>query len=680
NTGQFSFIAPLAITSGRAFVIDPSEGYPKQIISYYPSRPGVEIIEISSDYSIRRQFLLQDNQHAETITPRKIVHEGDSVLWIAELEGLIKYGIGSHQFQYYPVPDILTVESFNDSTLLVSVRDAGVWEFDKRTSGFVYLYAPEPGNQASILTNRVRFISTDKDGGIWMFSYENGISYAYPGKNKFTTTKFIAPEDGTSLTMKSIFEDERGVFCSTENSGLYILDQNARVVQKIKQTDRVAENRMNSVYAMFQDTRNFKWLCSFFGTSVIPPGSNQMIHITDDTTSFYLPIELSDGSIILGNQNGGLFKYTPDGNNYAIHRIDSVDSAKEYFPIGQDKQGGIWVSEQMQKIIIVDQNTLLKIGEIPISGFVAGMIENDNRTAWVATSTGLYKVQTDEYKIIETFNAQNNLSCDGISNMLMDESGKLWLSCKNQIMVFDPLSEKTKIFNQYDGLPLTPFTTPVAYRFKTGEMWFSSPGSIVRFHPAQVKGVGIQAIPQITNLLINDHPSINGLQCERTGARNITAIEKLTFSHLENTLSFLVNSLEYSAPQSNMVKYILEGVDKEWLEIKSGGQVRYPNLRDGTFHFKVRAANSDGEYSNDIRELTITITPPFYRTWWFITFILLAGLGLILYIMYLIFSKKLELQKVRLRLYENLHDEVGSRLTSIVFMAEEVAQNNAHNP
>jgi signal transduction histidine kinase len=94
----------------------------------------------------------------------------------------------------------------------------------------------------------------------------------------------------------------------------------------------------------------------------------------------------------------------------------------------------------------------------------------------------------------------------------------------------------------------------------------------------------------------------------------------------------------------------------------------------------VSAANSDGVYSDKLRRLDITITPPFYKTWWFLSLVALFILGIVIYIVYLKFSKKLELQKVRLRLYENLHDDVGSRLTAILLSAEELIHqdNNVH--
>jgi signal transduction histidine kinase len=71
----------------------------------------------------------------------------------------------------------------------------------------------------------------------------------------------------------------------------------------------------------------------------------------------------------------------------------------------------------------------------------------------------------------------------------------------------------------------------------------------------------------------------------------------------------------------------------------------------------------------------IVIYPPFYRTWWFALLTTIFVISIIVYIIYLRCSKKFELQRVRLKLYENLHDDVGSRLTAIVLSAEDLERN-----
>ncbi|HJW28322.1 MAG TPA: ATP-binding protein, partial [Saprospiraceae bacterium] len=169
--------------------------------------------------------------------------------------------------------------------------------------------------------------------------------------------------------------------------------------------------------------------------------------------------------------------------------------------------------------------------------------------------------------------------------------------------------------------------------------------------------------------------------CEVTGSTNVTEIEKLTFHYRENTLSFRVNAMEYSAPKYNKVAYKMENLDEHEVKINSGRLIRYANMPPGHYQFLVYAYNSDGIRNPVPHRLALYITPPFYKTISFMALVILASGGILAYIIYLRFSKTLELQRVRLKLYENLHDDVGSRLTAIVLSAEELErQDQIHNP
>jgi anti-sigma regulatory factor (Ser/Thr protein kinase) len=211
--------------------------------------------------------------------------------------------------------------------------------------------------------------------------------------------------------------------------------------------------------------------------------------------------------------------------------------------------------------------------------------------------------------------------------------------------------------------------------FEDGEIWFGSGKGITRFYPQDIHDVQIKAIPQITEIQVNDHIPFGKLICQQTGATNITEIQKLKFDFRSNTISLRINSLEYSAPKFNKVRYWMEGMDSDTLETTSGSFIRYPNISPGTHRLVLFAGNSDGLFNPEPRILIIVITPPYYKTWWFYTLMALIAISIIAYIVYLRFSKRLELQNVRLKLYENLHDDVGSRLTAIVLSAEDLERN-----
>ena len=62
---------------------------------------------------------------------------------------------------------------------------------------------------------------------------------------------------------------------------------------------------------------------------------------------------------------------------------------------------------------------------------------------------------------------------------------------------------------------------------------------------------------------------------------------------------------------------MLEGFDKNWNELRTKHTATYTNLDPGKYVFKVRGLNNEGEWSSNIIAIRLTITPPFWLTWWF---------------------------------------------------------------
>jgi hypothetical protein len=86
-----------------------------------------------------------------------------------------------------------------------------------------------------------------------------------------------------------------------------------------------------------------------------------------------------------------------------------------------------------------------------------------------------------------------------------------------------------------------------------------------------------------------------------------------------NNSSILVqfSTLMYSRQTKIHYLYMLQGLDKEWQQANENNEAIYNYLPPGDYTFMVKAENSDGESSRNITTLSITVTPPFWKTWWF---------------------------------------------------------------
>ncbi|QNA89024.1 hypothetical protein G4G28_12020 [Massilia sp. Dwa41.01b] len=90
----------------------------------------------------------------------------------------------------------------------------------------------------------------------------------------------------------------------------------------------------------------------------------------------------------------------------------------------------------------------------------------------------------------------------------------------------------------------------------------------------------------------------------------------LPWRHAVFSLEFA--ALHFADPARNRYAYRLEGFDRGWVE--TGADKRfatYTNLDPGRYTFRVKASNKDGVWNGEGVALAITITPPYWKTWWF---------------------------------------------------------------
>ena len=113
---------------------------------------------------------------------------------------------------------------------------------------------------------------------------------------------------------------------------------------------------------------------------------------------------MSNNKIIVGTATLGLYEAVSKNESYTLIQLDPAVFYEGYLPHFQDSKGTIWASSHVMKIILIDESLKKTIGEIPIQGVISHLVESPGtNTVWVASSTGLYEVDTRNYSIIDAF-------------------------------------------------------------------------------------------------------------------------------------------------------------------------------------------------------------------------------------------------------------------------------------
>jgi signal transduction histidine kinase len=152
----------------------------------------------------------------------------------------------------------------------------------------------------------------------------------------------------------------------------------------------------------------------------------------------------------------------------------------------------------------------------------------------------------------------------------------------------------------------------------------------------------------------------------------------------DDRIEIYYSSLNLAAPERARFRYWLEGWEKDWIEADTTRVARYSKLPAGAYTFHVTASNEDGVWNENGASFALTVLPtppPFWRTWWFLTFGPLVLIAAIIGIVYYISTQKLQqqlgvlrqqeaLQKERARIARDIHDQVGASLTQVALLGE----------
>jgi len=106
----------------------------------------------------------------------------------------------------------------------------------------------------------------------------------------------------------------------------------------------------------------------------------------------------------------------------------------------------------------------------------------------------------------------------------------------------------------------------------------------------------------ITSVKINNKPEPNSTRSFR-------------LSYNQNYIALTYTGITYRNGANTQYRYKMEGIDTGWVYTRYTS-VQYPELAPGNYTFKVSAMNNDGVWSATPAEVSFTVLPPFWATWW----------------------------------------------------------------
>ncbi|MBM2841898.1 MAG: response regulator receiver protein [Bacteroidetes bacterium] len=230
---------------------------------------------------------------------------------------------------------------------------------------------------------------------------------------------------------------------------------------------------------------------------------------------------------------------------------------------------------------------------------------------WVGTGEGLNRFDMVTGKC-QRYLEQEGFPSAWVYGILRDDLGRLWLSTNHGITCFDdrqPDGRKFKNYDVSDGVQGNEFNRRSYCRLRTGEFLFGGTRGVTRFHPLRMRmnpyvpPVVFTSFSKFGKKVIFDH--------------DIAEMSSIVLAFDENDFAFDFVALNFTNPDRNRYAYMMEGFDRNWTYCGERRYAHYTHLDPGEYTFKVKASNNDGVWNEQGATVHLSITPPFWGTWWF---------------------------------------------------------------
>ena len=556
------------------------------------------------------------------------------------------------------------------------------------------------GGRPEGLYASVRCLFVDQSGLLWIGTWAQGLFTYAPWRRKFQSS---APSGGdlgalSGKFVSSVLEEPNGtLWVGTMGDALFSLTRGTRTFRHVHPVR--GDTRSLSSYditCLCLRRNGDLWIGTVDGgISILKPQSRGFVRIlhrpgdpgslASDTVNAIF--EDNDGTIWVGNVRGVDRYHDQTGRFSAFIRwpAESVRRTGTAAYFYRDGRGNLWIATAGRGLLRLGRaqgdsvwyrHTKGDERSLPTNG-VDCLCEDEQGALWLGTSAGLCRFDhaSGTFTTIPILSYRSHYfrpgrserfqaPSVGVVGIIPDRSGDLWLSTTSGIARFTATTGASHLFGQADGAAAREGMRHAFRRVRDGGTYCGGNGGLCWFHPDSISQNTTPPPVVITEFRIP----------ETDTALSILYPGGVVLDHTCNTFSLTFAALDYTDSRRNLFMYMLEGVDHTWVRAGTRRGVTYANVSPGSYILRVRASNSDGVWNETGLSLPIVITPPLWQTWWF--------RGLLLVLLYALaygayryrLARVLALERLRLRIANDLHDDIGSELSSLALESDLIAR------
>lgn len=476
----------------------------------------------------------------------------------------------------------------------------------------------------------VSAVTTDRDGSIWIGSPKYGVFRLQGDCYDYRTRTFNTRNSG--LVSNSVtafaFGENNLLWVGTKTGGISIVNPDSPDHFRVLREAVSSDDRLDNINSMVYDGINrYMWICS----------------------------------------RSGLFYY--DYVTEELHVFKQV-----YIPCMSakiDSSERMWVGTQAGLMMI----DLKSLDSRRYPGFgVCFSVDVDGRgDVWIGSfGTGVYRLTLEDGNPDKTssilYNIESGLADNRVRGLLAD-SDYVYVTTENGLSRISLSGGAVESFGLKDGLASMIFCNSAVHKSDvTGYKYFGHKDGLAILLSDSVT-------PHSKGAVESDVRLVRGIGGDREV--NFAYEESIHLYEGDLALSFEFSDFAFVDNSSGFeYSYRIVPLDDEWRKVLSENKfIRYDYPPGGKYTLQVRSCDHAGNVISE-DERTVTVTPYFWKTWWFLILFVTASCVAV-YLIINIRTRSIQRQREKLRMeVQRQTRELAEKNSRLEKQAGELVEQN----
>lgn len=537
-----------------------------------------------------------------------VLERSENIYWILTGEGL-------SEFYHEKIKPIQPAKIDKSATYYCYYKDKnnalwlgtthGIIKYENDTNSCLFR------KQNGLVDNSVWKIMQDRESNLWFASDQNGIS-------KLANERFynITTKDGILLdAINNVFQTKTGDYLIASKLGLSIFNNTTTPIHYT-----FKELHGNAQINCLAEYKSGSYLIGTNNGLLLFDGRNfKRLNATDKESqlnAIYTVFYDNDGTIWLGTPLGVAIIE----NDFIVPFKKSAITKSSVYTIFKDTKNNYWFGTE-EGLYFYNHKSIKHFDEKDnfTNERVRSIVPDKSNNLWFATHAGLFKYDGAKFTLITD---KEGLASNDVLSLIIDENQIIWAGFSNGL---DKISQqngilKIKHFGLDDGFLGQECSQNAMIINNKGQLVVGTSKGLMFYQAQYDKENTLEPITKLKSIDLFFQKTMWSEYSDSVNTNNIPYNLQLPYD--KNYLTFNFIGVSLTTPNKVSYKYMLKGIDKDW-RYSSKTDASYSNIPPGNYEFILYANNGEGIWNKEPLVFKFKIAPPFWRTWWFYSIILL---------------------------------------------------------